>query len=178
MIVDDASWPKVESTSRRFLMDKDNFACKNEESQVNLDELQYPFSYYYIESSHNTYLTGHQLKGESSVELYSQVHLQQSFSVCPEPDPGLKTVHNALHKYAWRSLLHMPSCRSHLQVNVAETTAREWCLQAFRLIYWFCRRCCCRAVVALSWTAGTGTTACLLYTMDTLLLLRFPSRSV
>jgi hypothetical protein len=57
----------------RFLMDKDNFASKNEESQVNTEELQYPMSYYYVESSHNTYLTGHQLKGESSVELYSQV---------------------------------------------------------------------------------------------------------
>lgn len=57
----------------RFLMDKDNFASKNDESQENVEDLQFPLSYYYIESSHNTYLTGHQLKGESSVELYSQV---------------------------------------------------------------------------------------------------------
>lgn len=165
---------KYESASRRFLMDKDNFASKNEESQVNLDELQYPLSYYYIESSHNTYLTGHQLKGESSVELYSQVHLQPDFFVYPEPDPRRKTIHNALHKYIWRPLLHMPYCRCHLLVNVANTTA----CQCMSLTYGFCHRFCCRAVVALSWTAGTGMTACLLFTMDILSLLRFLSRSV
>lgn len=59
----------------RYLMDKENFAFLNERMCPDENEMDYPLSHYYIASSHNTYLTGHQLKGESSVDLYSQVSI-------------------------------------------------------------------------------------------------------
>ncbi|XP_068610524.1 1-phosphatidylinositol 4,5-bisphosphate phosphodiesterase epsilon-1 [Brachionichthys hirsutus] len=89
-------WMSFEGFAR-FLMDKDNFASRIDESQMNPEELQYPLSYYYIESSHNTYLTGHQLKGESSVELYSQVLLQGCRSVeldCWDGDDGMPVIYH------------------------------------------------------------------------------------
>ena len=57
----------------RFLMDKRNFAFINERVEQADEDMDHPLSHYFIESSHNTYLTGHQLRGQSSVELYSQV---------------------------------------------------------------------------------------------------------
>jgi len=55
-------------------MSSHNLAFVSERIVPQEAELDHPLAHYYIAASHNTYLTGHQLKGESSVELYSQVN--------------------------------------------------------------------------------------------------------
>ena len=57
-----------------FLMSEDNSILLPEKLQIHQD-LTFPMAHYFINSSHNTYLTGHQLTGKSSVEIYRQVLL-------------------------------------------------------------------------------------------------------
>ncbi|CAB3223896.1 unnamed protein product [Arctia plantaginis] len=55
----------------RFLMSEDNPIVAT--SKLDLcDDMEQPLAHYFINSSHNTYLTGHQLTGKSSVEIYRQ----------------------------------------------------------------------------------------------------------
>ncbi|XP_060592659.1 1-phosphatidylinositol 4,5-bisphosphate phosphodiesterase beta-1-like isoform X3 [Ruditapes philippinarum] len=58
----------------KFLMSEDNNLIPAEYLDLSQDMTQ-PLSHYFINSSHNTYLTGHQLTGKSSVEIYHQVLL-------------------------------------------------------------------------------------------------------
>ncbi len=55
----------------RYLMSADNAIVPSDKFELNSD-MDQPLSHYFINSSHNTYLTGHQLTGKSSVEIYRQ----------------------------------------------------------------------------------------------------------
>uniref|UniRef100_A0A6G1S8Z6 Phosphoinositide phospholipase C n=1 Tax=Aceria tosichella TaxID=561515 RepID=A0A6G1S8Z6_9ACAR len=55
----------------RYLMSDDNAIVAPEKLDLHQDMNQ-PLNHYFINSSHNTYLTGHQLRGKSSVDMYRQ----------------------------------------------------------------------------------------------------------
>ncbi|XP_030555889.1 1-phosphatidylinositol 4,5-bisphosphate phosphodiesterase classes I and II isoform X3 [Drosophila novamexicana] len=55
----------------RYLMSDDNPIMAPNKLDL-CDDMDQPMSHYFINSSHNTYLTGHQLTGKSSVEIYRQ----------------------------------------------------------------------------------------------------------
>ena len=69
----------------RYLMDASNDAISKRHPG---DTMDMPLSRYYIATSHNTYLSGHQLKGQSSVELYREVRhtFFRHFSLEPYQD--------------------------------------------------------------------------------------------
>jgi len=67
-------WGLTSYEFTRFLFSPANSILKSDFKKLYQDMTQ-PLSHYWISSSHNTYLTGHQLKGESSVDKYREVLL-------------------------------------------------------------------------------------------------------
>lgn len=55
----------------RYLMSENNPIMAVTKLDI-CDDMDQPLAHYFINSSHNTYLTGHQLTGKSSVEIYRQ----------------------------------------------------------------------------------------------------------
>ncbi|EYC06421.1 hypothetical protein Y032_0076g1052 [Ancylostoma ceylanicum] len=97
----------------RFLCDPVNFAFVPETIQADERDLQLPLSYYFINSSHNTYLTGHQLKGPSSSEMYREVLLAGCRCVeldCWDGDDGLPLIyhgHTLVSKIGFRQVIEV-----------------------------------------------------------------------
>ncbi|KAL7530302.1 hypothetical protein ACHAXR_008263 [Thalassiosira sp. AJA248-18] len=55
-----------------YLLSRDNDIFNPEREKFCKSDMTKPLSEYWINSSHNTYLTGHQLTGDSSVEMYTK----------------------------------------------------------------------------------------------------------
>ena len=93
----------------RYMMDLENGAVG--EANFQEAEMNSPLPHYYIASSHNTYLTGHQLKGQSSVELYRQILLTGCRCVeldCWNGDDGSPIIyhgHTLTSKISFREVL-------------------------------------------------------------------------
>lgn len=55
----------------RYLLSDDNNIMASTKYDLS-EDMDQPLAHYFINSSHNTYLTGHQITGRSSAEMYRQ----------------------------------------------------------------------------------------------------------
>ena len=78
--VDDASSLMTVESFNAFLLSPDNCAFSDQHTAT-WHDMTRPLSEYYISSSHNTYLVGHQLVGDSTIEGYIRALLHSCRSV-------------------------------------------------------------------------------------------------
>lgn len=67
-------------TFTSFLLSPENSAFTDNHAKIT-HSMSHPLSDYYISSSHNTYLVGHQLVGDSTIEGYIRALLHSCRSV-------------------------------------------------------------------------------------------------
>ena len=79
-----ASFIMTVESFNAFLLSPDNCAFSDQHSAT-WQDMTRPLSEYYISSSHNTYLVGHQLVGDSTIEGYIRALLHSCRSVEGEP---------------------------------------------------------------------------------------------
>ena len=75
-----ASFIMTVESFNAFLLSPDNCAFSDQHSAT-WQDMNRPLSEYYISSSHNTYLVGHQLVGDSTIEGYIRALLHSCKSV-------------------------------------------------------------------------------------------------
>lgn len=75
----------------RYLMSDENAPVFLDRLEL-YQEMDQPLAHYFISSSHNTYLTGRQFGGKSSVEMYRQVLLSGCRYTFPKIPPQLNSV--------------------------------------------------------------------------------------
>jgi phosphatidylinositol phospholipase C epsilon len=105
----------------RFMLDETNFAFVTENCVVDENKMHHPLSHYYCNTSHNTYLTGHQLKGESSVELYRQVLLTGCRCIeldCWDGDDGNPLIYHG-HTFTSKISFRVGDSCAHIHCGLA-----------------------------------------------------------
>ena len=95
--------------------------------EIEVGELDWPLSHYFINSSHNTYLTGNQLYSEASAEIYKDVSHTQFLSYVLNPVRSTRLSRH-LHEVGgvdWDSVFYVAAAASKSMSGMASLKPRH-----------------------------------------------------